>query len=72
MKSLLHGEPSTPYVISSINTDGDAVMEKFLFTLGCYAGQTVTIISALHGNFVINANNARYSIDSDLAAAIRI
>lgn len=71
-KNLTQGQVSTPYIISSIDTQGDAEMKSFLATLGCYEGQEVTIISMLQGNFVINVNNARYSIDSDLAAAICI
>ncbi len=71
-KSLVHGNPNTAYTISNVDTQGDTEMKSFLATLGCYEGQIVTIISMLQGNFVINVNNARYSIDTDLAAAIQI
>ncbi|MFI3270715.1 MAG: FeoA family protein [Pseudomonadota bacterium] len=72
VQSLVHGEANTPYIIKGIDTQGDAGMKGFLATLGCYEGQEVTIISMLQGNYVINVNNARYSIDTDLAAAIQI
>lgn len=47
-------------------------MKNFLFTLGCYAGETITLISILSENYVINIKDARYSIDKDLAKAIKL
>ncbi len=58
-----------PYVIKEIDSP-DKNMKDFLFTLGCYEGQTITVISALAENYVINVKDARYSIDKDLARAI--
>lgn len=71
-KTLAEGQANTTYTIAHINTHGDAEMKSFLATLGCYEGQEITIISMLQGNYVINVNNARYSIDADLASAIHI
>ncbi len=71
-KSLAEGEVNEEYTISAINTFGDDEMENFLISLGCYAGQQVTIVSKLNQNFVITIKDARYSIDENLAKAIFI
>lgn len=57
------------YTIQGIDTHDDA-MKNFLFSLGCHAGQSITIISNFGANMVVNINDARYSIDSELAKAI--
>ncbi len=68
-QSLAVSAIDTEYTIKAIMTD-DAELENFLFTLGCYVGEKVTIISQLAGNYIITVKDARYSIDSELAAAI--
>ena len=50
---------------------GDEI-KNFLFTLGCYEGESVTIVSVLAEIYVISVKDARYSIDKDLAEAILI
>lgn len=69
MKNLSEVEVDMEYTIKSIETD-DEEMKSFLFTLGCYEGQKVTVISILAENYVISVKDARYSIDSELAEAI--
>lgn len=69
MMSLAKGKLNTPYIVNSVNTDHEDI-RKFLFTLGCYPGEKVTIISKLASNYIINIKDARYSIDEDLANAI--
>lgn len=59
------------YVISEVKTD-DGELKNFLFTLGCYEGEEITVISALADNYVIVVKDARYSIDKELAEAIII
>lgn len=59
------------FIIKDLNTP-DRSMRDFLFTLGCFRGERVTLISALPGNYIINVKDARYSIDADLARAILI
>ncbi len=71
MMSLAKGKLNTPYTVNSVNTDQEDIRE-FLFTLGCYPGEKVTIISKLASNYVINIKDARYSIDEDLAQAIMV
>ncbi len=72
MKTLAMGDTDTEYTIVAIDTSGDEEMENFLFSLGCYEGQTVTIVSKLSKNFVVTIKDARYSIDESLANAIQI
>lgn len=69
--NLTQAEVNMPYTIKEINTKDDGIKE-FLFTLGCYEGETVTVISVLAENYVINVKDARYSIDEDLARAILV
>lgn len=45
---------------------------KFLFTLGCYEGEEITVISKLAGNYVINVKDSRYAIDERMAKTIRV
>lgn len=55
--------------IRQINTC-DEELKNFLFTLGCYSGEKVTVLSVLGENYVISVKDARYSIDKDIAQAI--
>ena len=71
ISNLSQADINTPYTIKGIQTD-DADLKDFLFTLGCYEGEVVTVISILAENFVISVKDARYSIDSDLAEAINV
>ena len=69
--SLNHALPGTEYTIRSIET-GDADMDSFLFTLGCYSGEPITVVSHLRGGCVASIKDGRYSIDKALASAILI
>ncbi len=68
---LTDGTIDRQYDIELINT-GEEGMRDFLFTLGCYPGEKITLISQVSSNYVINVKDARYSIDRDLASAIEI
>lgn len=59
------------YTIKEVNTDDEEIKE-FLFTLGCYKGEEITVISVLTENYVVVVKDARYSIDKELAEAIII
>ena len=61
----------TEYVIKKIDTDGDEEMESFLFTLGCYSGENITVVDKKR-NLVVSIKDARYNIDPELAEAIEI
>ncbi|WZL75063.1 FeoA family protein [Clostridiaceae bacterium 35-E11] len=69
VKNLSEAKVDVEYTIKGIVTD-DEELKNFLFTLGCYEGEKVTVISVLAENYVISVKDARYSIDLDLAKAI--
>jgi ferrous iron transport protein A len=66
---LTYAAQNKPYIIKRINT-ADEEVRSFLFTLGCYEGQIVTVISALGGTLIIRVKDARYSIDEPMARTI--
>ena len=57
------------YVIHEVRTN-DEELKNFLFTLGCYEGEKVTLLSVLSGNYIISVKDARYCVDKELAEAI--
>lgn len=57
------------YIIRSIDTD-DEELNAFLFSLGCYSGEPITVVSHLKKSCVVSIKDARYNIDRDLAAAM--
>ena len=59
------------YVITSIKTD-DEELDAFLFSLGCYSGEKITVVSHKKGGCTVSIKDARYSIDNQLAEAILI
>lgn len=59
------------YIIRDIVTN-DEEMDAFLFSLGCYSGEPITVISRRKGGCVVSIKDGRYSIDNQLAAAILI
>ena len=69
--NLTNAELNRPYTIVGIDARENG-MKEFLFTLGCYEGEKVTVISVLAQNLVIHVKDARYSIDEELARAILI
>lgn len=59
------------YTVKAITTD-DEELEAFLFSLGCYSGEPITVVSHIKGGCVVSIKDARYNIDTDLAKAISI
>ena len=59
------------YVIRQIDTD-DEEMNAFLFSLGCYSGEKITVISHIKGGRIVAIKDARYNFDQQLADAIII
>ena len=59
------------YIIQQINTD-DEELDAFLFSLGCYSGEAITVIAHRKGGCVVSIKDGRYSIDRQLAEAIEI
>ncbi len=62
-------EETKEYFIDRIET-GDEEMDAFLFSLGCYAGEPITVISRLKGGCVVSIKDGRYTIDNQLAEVI--
>ena len=67
--NLAEAEKDREYIIKKIKSN-DEELKKFLFTLGCYEGESITLISVLAENYIINIKDSRYSIDKELAEAI--
>ena len=59
------------YIIKDIATN-DEELNSFLFSLGCYSGEPITVVSRKKKNCTVSIKDARYNIDNDLAAAISI
>jgi len=59
------------YIIRDIVTD-DEELDAFLFSLGCYSGEPITVVSRRRGSCVVSIKDGRYNIDNQLAAAILI
>ena len=68
---LLSAEEGKEYIIQRIETD-DEELDAFLFSLGCYSGEPITVISRRKGGCVVSIKDGRYNIDADLAKAIVI
>ena len=69
--SLLAAKDGVEYTINNIITE-DEEMDAFLFSLGCYSGEPITVVSRKKRNCTVSIKDARYNIDNDLAAAISI
>lgn len=69
--NLTEAQAGEEYIIKEIVTD-DEEMDAFLFSLGCYSGEPITVISHLKGGCVVSIKDGRYNIDNELASAIRI
>ena len=69
--NLMFVEEGKEYIIKEIVTD-DEELDAFLFSLGCYSGEPITVISHLKGGCVVSIKDARYNIDYQLADAIEI
>ena len=66
LTSALEGKE---YIIQRIETD-DEELDSFLFSLGCYSGEPITVVSRRKGSCVVSIKDGRYNIDDQLASAI--
>lgn len=69
--NLKEAQEGKEYIIRNIETD-DEELNAFLFSLGCYSGEPITVVSHLKGGCVVSIKDGRYNIDTDLAKAISI
>ena len=67
--NLSVAEEGKEYIIQRIETD-DEELNAFLFSLGCYAGEPVTVVSRRRGGCTVSIKDGRYNIDDQLAEAI--
>ena len=69
--NLTQAQEGKEYIIRQIVTD-DEEMDAFLFSLGCYSGEPITVVSHRNGGYVVSIKDARYCIDNQLARAIQV
>ncbi len=69
--NLTNATEGKEYIIRQIVTD-DEELDAFLFSLGCYSGEPITVISHIKAGCVVSIKDARYTIDHQLAEAILI
>lgn len=69
--NLLEAIEGRTYIVKDIATD-DPEMDSFLFRLGCYSGQEITVISRKRKMCIVVIKDSRYSIDNQIAEAIMI
>ena len=69
--NLSVAEEGKEYIIQQIETD-DEELDAFLFSLGCYSGEKITVVSRKKKTCVVSIKDGRYSIDNQLAEAIII
>ncbi len=67
--NLSVAEEGREYIISRIETD-DEELNGFLFSLGCYTGEPITVVSRRTGGCTVSIKDGRYNIDNQLAEAI--
>ena len=67
--TLLDALEGKEYIISEIRTD-DEELNAFLFSLGCYSGEAITVVRHLKGSCTVAIKDGRYNIDNQLADAI--
>lgn len=69
--NLLEAKEGEEYTVKEIMAD-DEELTAFLFSLGCYSGEPITVVSHIKGGCVVSIKDGRYNMDTDLAKAISI
>ena len=69
--NLMNAQEGKEYIIRRIETD-DEELDAFLFSLGCYSGAPITVVSRRRGSCGVSVKDGRYSIDNQLAESILI
>lgn len=67
--NLRSAQEGKEYIIKQIETD-DGELDAFLFSLGCYSGEGITVVSKLKKSCIVSIKDGRYCIDNQLAQAI--
>lgn len=69
--NLTEVQAGEEYIVKAIVTD-DEEMDAFLFSLGCYSGEAVTVIRHLKDGCIVSIKDGRYTMDHQLAETIVI
>ena len=69
--TLAEANVGEEYIVRDIDADDEELI-AFLFSLGCYSGEPITVVSRLKGGCVVSIKDGRYNIDNDLAEVILI
>ena len=69
--NLRSAEEGKEYIVKRIDTD-DEELNAFLFSLGCYSGESITVVRHLRGGLIVAIKDGRYNIDNQLAEAILV
>ena len=69
--NLLFATEGKEYIVDLIETEDDE-LDSFLFSLGCYAGEPITVIKHRSSGLTVSIKDGRYSIDPQLAQAISV
>lgn len=67
--TLLQAQEGKEYLVVRIDTD-DEELNAFLFSLGCYSGEPITVVTHRKNSCTVSIKDGRYNIDSQLAEAI--
>lgn len=71
MMTLTEAVEGKEYIINGIHTE-DEEMNAFLFSLGCYSGEPITVVSKKKSGLVVSIKDGRYNIDYLLSDAIEV
>ena len=69
--TLAEANVGQEYIVKDIEADDEELVD-FLFSLGCYSGEPITVVSRVKGGCVVSIKDGRYNIDNDLAEAILV
>ena len=69
--TLISAEEGREYTVRAVDT-GDEEMDSFLFSLGCYPGEPIMVVSHLKGSCVVSIKDGRYTIDRALADTVAV
>lgn len=69
--TLAEANVGQEYIVKDIDADDEELVD-FLFSLGCYSGEPITVVSRVKGGCVVSIKDGRYNIDNDLAEAILV
>lgn len=67
--NLLSADVGVEYLVDRIESN-DEELDAFLFSLGCYSGEPITVVTKRHGVLILSIKDGRYSIDNQLGSVI--